>query len=855
MRLLRSAKTRPSEFVRIAREKMGRAIGEAGGNEVFFAGALDGDGLICDVRVCARGNAEAVPAFCESLKPREVVLHNHPSGDLNPSDADLDLSALFGHEGHGVYIVDNGLSRVYVIVEPFLPEEIHRLSPNELERAFRPNGRLARVLPGFEVRPQQTEMMDAVARAFNGDGIAVVEAPTGVGKTLAYLLPAVLWAVRNRERVVVSTKTINLQEQIIHKDIPALTKCLDESFNAVLVKGRGNYLCRRRLARALSEATLFEDEETAETLTALEEWSRKTSDGSVSDLPFVPARGVWSEVCSEADTCTGTQCPSAKACFVMKARRDIAKADLIIANHHMLFSDLAIKKEVGSFSALAVLPAYRRVIFDEAHNIEDAATQYFGASITRIGSLALFGRFVRTERGRERGLIPYIKRKLVLAAGGVAMVTIDRIQNLIDNELLPSLAVARETVVAAFDALRGVASEKCGQLGRDIKWRLTEEALRDEALREVHAGCVAPAVEELLRCARHCTELWRSLKDITAASAADEPPFLLEVSQLRGYAERLCRVANVLGETTSETLQPNTVRWIEIDAYRAKFVRLASCPLEVGRPLAEWVYANLRTVIMTSATLAVQRSFGYLFSRIGLDYVEDREPETAVLDSPFDFTRQAVLCIPRDLQPPDSADFLEQTVDCIRDALRITKGHAFVLFTSFYALDYTYTRLESELRHAGILPLKQGSAARSRMLDEFRAAPSGVLFATDSFWEGVDVVGESLQCVILPKLPFRVPTEPTVQARAEAIDEAGGNSFLSYTVPQAIIKFRQGFGRLIRHRSDRGAILVLDSRVVKRHYGRLFLDSLPGLRIVNGPRKGVYQALAEFFERREGKGP
>jgi ATP-dependent DNA helicase DinG len=834
-----------------AAEHMRREIDETGGREVFFAGALDAQGLVEKVRVCARGTEGAVPAFFEMLALRDIVLHNHPMGDLGPSDPDLDIAAICGRNGHGVYIVDNDVTRVYVVVEPFLEKDLNRLDSDEMARAFRPNSRMARVVPQFEVRPQQVTMMETVARAFNHDGIAVVEAPTGVGKTFAYLIPAVLWAVRNRERVVVTTRTINLQEQIIFKDVPVIKQCLDAPFQAVLVKGRGNYLCRRKLSRALSEAGLFDDEAAQNALRSLGEWAAKTEDGSRSDLPFMPSRDLWGQVCAEVDACLGARCPTAKTCFVTKARREIAKADLIIANHHILFSDVNVKKEMGDFCSLAVLPAYKRVIFDEAHSIEDSATEYFGVEATRNGALALLGRFQRKERVHEHGLLPFIKIKLVKETPGLDPSEKEKILDLIDNRLLPSIAVVREALTVAFDALRSFVAEKSGQIGRDVKWRLTEAVLADPDLREVHRVFVLPAVEEIRACTALCDDLNTRLKRVKPAYDQVESPFLTEIMELQGYRGRLDALAAVLTEGTGEEIQPNTVRWIEIDAADARIVRIIRCPLDVGKNLAEWVYGNLKTVVMTSATLTVQQGFDYLFGRIGLNLVNRDRIETAILDTPFDFENQALLCIFQDLAPPDDPAFLDQTVESLGRVLAITHGHALVLFTSFYALDYVHARLEPELRKARITPLKQGEAARTQLLDRFRRDVASVLFATDSFWEGIDVAGEALECVIVPRLPFRVPTEPIQQARAEAVDAAGGNSFMAYTVPQAVIKFRQGFGRLIRRRTDRGAIVVLDRRVITKYYGRVFLESLPGVRIVKGVRGNLYTVLEKFYQRKD----
>ena len=832
-----------------AAEQMIREIAGVGGREVFFAGAVDEHGLVRSVRVCARGTEAAVPAFIENLESGDVVLHNHPSGNIAPSEADLRLATTFGFHGHGVYIVDNAITRTYVVVEPFQKRAHQPLDPDELAPLFAPNGPIARTLPGYEARPQQTHMMEAVARAFNHDATSVIEAPTGVGKTMAYLIPAILWAVKNKERVVISTRTINLQEQLIHKDIPLLKKALDLSFEAVLVKGRGNYLCPRKLERALSEATLFDDEDDKASLESIAAWAEKTEDGSLSDLPFVPGRELWSRVCSEADTCSQAHCPSPRKCFVGKARRDVAKADVLVVNHHMLFSDLAIKKEIGDFSSLAVLPAYKRLILDEAHNVEDSATDYFGANVSRLGALALLGRFVRSDRHQERGLLPYLKTKLVREGSFFDRHAVDEILELIDNEALPALTAAREALLTAFSALRSLASEKCRGFGKELRWRLTEPVLKDPELREIHTVYVLPAVEEVDACVSAIVKLVQKLKKLPVPDEAEEPPFAAEMYQLDGYRERLANLGSVLTGMTKETLDPNTVRWMEIDTENEHVLRLARCPLEVGDDLAEWVYENLDTVVLTSATLTVNNSFHFFMKRAGVDRIQDHPVETQLLDSPFDFSEQAMLCIPRDHPLPDAPGFLDATVDAIRRAISVTRGHAFVLFTSYYALNHVHRCLERELRAQGITLLRQGSMNRNELLTRFREDSASVLLGTDSFWEGVDVAGEALQCVILPKLPFRVPTEPIVQARVEAIDAAGGNSFMDYSVPQAVIKFRQGFGRLIRRRDDRGVILVLDSRVVTKRYGQAFLGSLPGVKVVQGPQEAVFQAFARFFNQ------
>ncbi|MBI2435251.1 MAG: hypothetical protein HYV26_20530 [Candidatus Hydrogenedentes bacterium] len=530
-----------------------------------------------------------------------------------------------------------------------------------------------------------------------------------------------------------------------------------------------------------------------------------------------------------------------------KARRSIAKADLLVVNHHMLFSDMAIKREMGDFTALAVLPAYRRVIFDEAHSIEDSATEYLGISATLIGSLATLGRFQRMEYQRERGLFPTLRARLMKDCPMLRVDEYDQILKLTDEQLVPALRELRAQLKDAFQAIRELTAINCGQIGRDIKWRLTAEVLRAPAVRAVHNEFVLPAVQSARDFIRLGERLLRELQKIPPAPDADEPPIATEIFQLSGYLGRVERIANALAECTSEELLPNTVRWVEIDSHAENTVRVARCPLEVGKPLSEWLYENLKTLVMTSATLAVEGQFRYLFSRLGLDLTDMGRIEAVSLDTPFDFEKQALLAITTDVPNPTDDAFREDSIECLRAALEISRGHAFVLFTSFSSLEHAYRRLANELRAKGITPLQQGEAARTQLLERFRTNPSSVLFATDSFWEGVDVAGEALQCVILPKLPFRVPTEPILEARAEAIEAGGGNAFMEYSVPQAVIKFRQGFGRLIRRRTDRGVVLILDRRVLTRRYGRAFLNSLPAIRVVRGPKRGVFLALTEFF--------
>jgi len=536
----------------------------------------------------------------------------------------------------------------------------------------------------------------------------------------------------------------------------------------------------------------------------------------------------------------------------MHARRDMATADLLVVNHHMLFADVAVKRETGDFTASAVLPAYGRVIFDEAHSIEDAATEYFGISATRIGMHKAMNKLYRAESGQERGLLPFLKLKLMRNCPQVSLEEYNEYVELIEGQLQPAVLLAEDALDDAFYALREYTAEHCGRVGTEIQWRLTGDLLSAPELRQLHEEHVISATTQARALVRLGRNLLEKLETIQPLEPGEETPVQLEIAELNAYLRRVQQVVEALEECTAEDLEDNTVRWIEIHSRDEKRMRVARCPLAVGKPLADWVYGRVNSVVMTSATLAVRRQFDYCKNRIGLDQTPEGRVRDLLLDSPFDYRNQALMCVPTDGPAPNASDYLEKLVEDIRTILHITRGHAFILFTSFYALDFVYNRLEEELGRQGIQALCQGKDSRSRLLTAFREDPSSVLFGTDSFWEGVDVAGESLQCVVLTRLPFRVPTEPILEARAEAIVQAGGNAFMDFQVPQAVIKLRQGFGRLIRRKTDWGAVVVLDNRIVTKYYGKAFLGSLPDVPVVSGPAAKVWGALEQFYRRKRG---
>lgn len=829
-------------------DRIRQEIRAAEGNEVFFVGYVDDDLIVQDVQVVARGHDTAVPVVRSEAEDADVVIHNHPNGVLKPSDADLAIAAQLDDFSTAFFIVDNNVENIYAVLEPRHREETTFLDIKAMEKLLQPGGLIAKNLPSYEDRPQQIDMIEQVIQAFNRGTVATIEAGTGTGKTMAYLLPAIHWAVHNKERVVVSTNTINLQEQLINKDIPFLQKVLDVEFDAVLIKGRSNYVCLRKVDDVQSELILQSDDQDRDELLALIQWAKKTKDGSKADLSFIPKWNVWEKIAAESDTCPRSRCLHFKECFVNRARRQAAKSHILVVNHHLLFADLAVRHQTGSMKSTAVLPPYQSIIFDEAHHIEGVATNYFGSQITRGGVIRILHRLHRRTKETDKGYLHLLRLKALRYREDITDEKAIQIVRFVQEELVPSVDNLIESTDVLMDKFYQVieASQGVQELKGETKIRLIPQVVNelihqralkepfDEYLHEIHT--FTSELAELVNVAKPCTKF------------VDDPGWDSVLIELNAQMERLNAAHDIIKDVLFNH-DDDHIRWIEAKpSWRGRnIVRFKSSPLEVGEMMNMAVYDNFNTIIMTSATLTVDKKFDFLADRIGLDELQNGRRSELLLDAPFDYESQVLLTVPTDMPDPREQQFAQKLSAAIFKALSISKGRAFVLFTSYGLLNMIYRELVESLEKIGIHTLKQGEENRDRLITRFRRDTSSVLFATDSFWEGVDVEGKALESVIITKLPFQVPSEPVIEARYEAIQKRGGNAFMEYAVPLAVLKLKQGFGRLIRRKSDRGSVIIFDKRVIQKSYGKRFINSLPKCRLVTGSRDQIFNELKHFF--------
>ena len=691
-----------------------------------------------------------------------------------------------------------------------------------LAEMLQPGGALAGLKPDFETREPQVDMLAEVVEGFNEDRIVVVEAGTGVGKSLAYLIPAFAWVLQNEERVIISTATINLQRQILNKDIPLVRELFaDEGgkdLKIVIAKGRNHYLCADRLADYVAEKGLFAEEQ----LEKIRQWAEHTDTGDLSDMEFKPDDLLWSQVNSDHDSCPDSRCRQGGGCFLQKARWNMANARIIVTNHHLLFADLAIRNEGFGPDMTVILPAFQRLIIDEAHNVESAATSYFSEEFNRFHINKYANRLLRTSRGRQAGIIAHFRKAYKKASfPGIE----EQLQSIrekaqeLDSEVLPLL----------YQKLSFRLSPAPGPTG---KHEVTpfENILQSKLLL---------LQQSLQKCVQFLTTEYKRLDN-----EQNEDPRLAE---LRIIIRRLESTAQICSDFQEFHHHPELVYWLEQrqTGGRDSFLHLTASPIEVGPILQDALFNKFPSIILTSATLSVDRSIQFWQQRVGV--VEDDRLRFKLLDSPFDYPNRSLLAIPTDAPEPTTDEYLVWLKNFLPRILAISEGHALLLFTSYKMLNDIYGHCKPILQAGGISCFRQGDDDRDRLMVRFRQDISSVLFATHSFWEGIDAPGDALKMLIICRLPFSVPSDPVLCARTDAIKERGGNPFFDLSLPEAIMKLKQGFGRLIRRKSDRGVVLMTDSRLVNKSYGRAFINSLPPARRLQGDADLLCKRIEAFL--------
>ncbi|NOT08822.1 MAG: helicase [Gemmatimonadales bacterium] len=825
----------PSRVAPAARERIADEIRAAGGREVCFVCSVDAGGILIAARPVARGTAEEVLALPGVAERGEMVVHNHPSGHLEPSPPDLSIAARLHDGGIGFAIVNNDATELYVVVEVPRKKAVVRIDPFDMVETLGEHGPIAARLGAFEDRQGQRDMAAHVADAYNDGGVVLLEAGTGIGKSFAYLVPALAWAKANGERTVVSTNTINLQEQLVGKDLPLLRDALADDGHTptfALLKGWRNYLCLARLHNAVAGQHSLLEPDKLDELLGLSEWASRTADGTLGDLAVAPSGEVWDEVAAEPDLCPRLRCPHFERCFLFRAKRAAAEADVVVANHHLLAADLAVRSAQENWDEAAVLPPYQRLILDEAHHLEDVAAGHLGAQVTTRGVRRLLGRFERNGKG----LLPTLGRELMSQLDLLSRASLDLLQ----QRLVPALADARRFTEALFLRLHAFLEERGSPFRFDA----------DFATAPIWRAGLQAELDGALGAFRRMRDDVETIADRMGQGEMNERRTQL-LGELRGAVRRLEAASDSFNRTLRPAAGgPPTVRWIDRTGPKGQALVLAAVPLDLAPVLRELLFDRVRTVVMTSATLAAGGEFEFLESRVGL--VTDPSPVTVreILPSPFNYGEQCLFGIPTDLPDPreDEAAHDACVARAITELAWASDGGMFALFTSHAAL----RRAAAEIR-ASLPPrwpiLVQGEGSRDQLLRRFREAGNAILLGTDSFWEGVDVPGRALRVLLLCKLPFKVPSEPLTAARLERLAEQGEDGFMGYLLPHAALKLKQGFGRLIRTKTDVGVVILLDRRVVVKRYGPLLLSGLPKAERVMAPWAEVRTKCEDFFAR------
>ena len=782
---------------------------EQNNKSMIFKATFDEDELIQEPFFLSLYKKKSFEETLTKVARNEVVIRTTKPNQLYPSDMELELSEeLYTRRNIAYCLLSSDLDDFYFV------QDIDRifLEDIDIKNYFSKDGILAKEIKGFEYRQEQEEMAQYIQEAINEDKKIIVEAGTGTGKTLAYLIPAIKWAVVNKKKVIIATNTINLQEQLLLKDIPLAKSIIKDEFSYVLVKGRNNYVCKR-LFNELALGKNIDIEtfsiEAREQIEYILKWGNKTKTGDKAELPFEVYLDVWELVQSTTELCLGKKCPYRKECFYMKTRMEKMEADILISNHHVFFADLNVRAETDFDSEYLILPRYDMVIFDEAHNIESVARSYFSVEVSKISFTRLLNRIYQRKNKRKRE-----KSALIRVED-----TVDE-KNLEDSEQYIYLL---NTLKEEISILQNIGDEYFDEI-RKIYETNTEAPIKK-------------SLNNFEMTKSRFLENLREKKDIFQTKLADFLNLMMSFNNvIDEEKEKNPEVINFNNHLKmfkayidsfkfiNSFEDDNYIYWLDINSKRTN-VLLTATPLNIAEKLSTVLFDNLDRLVFASATIVANGNFDYFKKSLGLDEEDCIE---CIIKSPFNYDEQMSVYIPTDIQDSENINaFVTDASKFILNILLKTDGKAFILFTSYTMLNQIYYSISKKLMNKGFEVFLHGDKPRSQLIKEFKEAENPILFGTTSFWEGVDVQGENLSNVIITKLPFLVPTDPVVSAISKKIEEDGGNSFTDFQLPEAIIKFKQGVGRLIRKKTDSGNIFILDSRILKKRYGSLFINALP----------------------------
>ena len=782
---------------------------EQNNKSMIFKATFDEDELIQEPFFLSLYKKKSFEETLTKVGKNEVVIRTTKPNQLYPSDMELELSEeLYTRRNIAYCLLSSDLDDFYFV------QDIDRifLEDIDIKNYFSKDGILAKEIKGFEYRQEQEEMAQYIQEAINEDRKIIVEAGTGTGKTLAYLIPAIKWAVANKKKVIIATNTINLQEQLLLKDIPLAKSIIKDEFSYVLVKGRNNYVCKR-LFNELALGKNIDIEtfsiEAREQIEYILKWGNKTKTGDKAELPFEVYPDVWELVQSTTELCLGKKCPYRKECFYMKTRMEKMEADILISNHHVFFADLNVRAETDFDSEYLILPRYDMVIFDEAHNIESVARSYFSVEVSKISFTRLLNRIYQRKNKRKKE-----KSALIRVEDTIDEKDLEDSQQYIYllNTLKEEISILQNIGDEYFDEIRKIYETNTeAPIKKSLNnFEMTKSRFL-ENLREKKDIFQSKLID--------FSNLMMSFNNVIDEEKDKNPEvinFNNHLKMFKAYIDSFKFINSFEDD--------NYIYWLDINSKRTNVV-LTATPLNIAQKLSTVLFDNLDRLVFASATIVVNGSFDYFKKSLGLDEEDCIE---AIIKSPFDYNEQMSVYIPSDIQDSENINaFVSDASRFILNILLKTNGKAFILFTSYTMLNQIYYSISKKLKDKGFEVFLHGDKPRSQLIKEFKEAENPILFGTTSFWEGVDVQGENLSNVIITKLPFLVPTDPVVSAISKKIEENGGNSFTDFQLPEAIIKFKQGVGRLIRKKTDSGNIFILDNRILKKRYGSLFINALP----------------------------